>query len=325
MRRRIGFVGAGNIAKYHIEAARGAGFELFGICAKPNSERANLLAAEYGFLNSANDINQLKDLGLDAVAVVVETRAALEVYRQLLELQIPILIEKPVSVFAHEFEAELDLERESTLVGFNRRFYASVGILKGLIDIEGITQSHWNISELPSSVHASLEDRTRMLKENSIHAFDLMRFLLGEFEAMQVEQQFDGVGLQAASAVCRMKSGSIATISLSFGVPSNTAVDFYTKSHNLQLKPIEMFHDYSSIEIIEPGNGIPFKQYKPKETSPWTIPKDDLDFKPGFLEQYKEFHRMVQGESRRFGASLRDCQLALNLANSLENGGLVNF
>ena len=67
------------------------------------------------------------------------------------------------------------------------------------------------------------------------------------------------------------------------------------------------------------------KQYKPKETSPWTIPKDDLDFKPGFLEQYKEFHRMVQGESRRFGASLRDCQLALNLANSLENGGLVNF
>ena len=51
---RIGFIGAGNISKYHIEAAIEAGFKLTAICGQQNSITAPKVGLKYGFKNICN-------------------------------------------------------------------------------------------------------------------------------------------------------------------------------------------------------------------------------------------------------------------------------
>lgn len=316
---KIGFVGAGSVAGYHIEAAKAAGFELFAICAKPNSKRSQVLAKRYSFKHASKDISALRQLKLDAVAIVVATDQSLNVYRHFLDLGIPILIEKPVSAITDDFRNDLDLDRKSTLVGYNRRFYSSIQYLKAQTLNQREFQSHWNISELPSRSDASQEERISMLKANSVHLFDLMAFLLGEIDEMSVKRIFDSEGYKGFSALCQFKSGSIATVSLSFGIPSNTSVDFLINNRNLRLKPLEEFSDFSSMQITAPTIEVPYKRYLPVNSTSWKKSPNDLKFKPGFLEQYLELMRMVVGEPRTIGASLRDAFNAQQLADKFQS------
>jgi len=318
MKPKIGFIGAGSIAKFHIEAAQYAGFELFGICARPNSKNAARLSGEYKFTQTTDSIEDLKNLKLDALSIIAETSQTLKIYNDLLELDIPILIEKPVTTSVQDFDNIFDLERKSTLVGYNRRFYSSVQELKLQIS-NCITQSHWNISELSWLKNSTESERSKTLKENSVHIFDLMRYLFGDVKDVSVEKIVDASGVNGVSGIIKFTTGSISTVSLSFGVPTNTSAEIHSGNDNFLLKPIEILHRYSSIEIEQPTRESPIRQYIPQIGVPWKISKQDIDFKPGFCEQYNEFMGLVLGQQRKISATLNDARFAINMAETFLN------
>ena len=131
---RIGFIGAGNISKYHIEAAIEVGFNLTAICGQQNSITAPKVGLKYGFKNICNNVEDLLKLDLDCIAIITPTRIALEIYRAALKTKLPILIEKPVAPIPELLAGEIDLNRENTLVGYNRRFYGSIQELKNFLN-----------------------------------------------------------------------------------------------------------------------------------------------------------------------------------------------
>ena len=51
----------------------------------------------------------------------------------------------------------------------------------------------------------------------------------------------------------------------------------------------------------------------------WEISKNDLNFKPGFYNQYLEFMNMCKGNLRKNGASLRDAYNVLKFAEKIIN------
>jgi predicted dehydrogenase len=315
---KIGFIGAGSIAESHIEAAQYAGFELFGICARPNSKKAAHLSDKYKFTQTIESIKDLKKLKLDALSIITKTSEALRIYNDLLELNIPILIEKPVATSAQEFDNIVDLERKSTLVGYNRRFYSSVQELKLQIS-DSITQSHWKISELSWLNDPTESTKCKVLMENSIHMFDLMRYLFGEVKDVFVERIGDTNSVKGVSGIIKFATGSISTVNLSFGVPTNTSTEIYSSNNCFLLKPIEILQKYSSIKIEHPTKELPIRRYTPQVDAPWKMSKQDIDFKPGFCEQYLEFMELVLGQQRKKGASLNDAKLAVDIAEIFLN------
>ena len=311
---RIGFIGAGNISKYHIEAAIEAGFKLTAICGQQNSITAPKVGLKYGFKNICNNVEDLLKLDLDCIAIITPTRIALEIYRAALKTKLPILIEKPVAPIPELLAGEIDLNRENTLVGYNRRFYGSIQKLKNFLNNVNKTQSHWNIPEMSWAPVQTEQERNYFLMENSVHCFDLINYLLGVPVNIQSVKQNNRDGVNSTSSVLEFLNGSIATVTFNFGIPANTSIDIYSDGKNICVKPLEILTTYDSILGIPASKEIPYKRYKLISSQEWTLPKEDVFFKPGFVQQYKEFYSVVNGKKMKVGANLQDAKNALDLA-----------
>lgn len=318
---KIGFIGAGEISRFHIQAAHHVGFQLHAICGRKGSANASSLAREYGFENDVKSLEELMNSKLDAIVICAKTDQALDLYKEVLELNLPILIEKPVTTSAGNFLSITDLDRNETLVGYNRRFYSSIQQLKSEIKEKSNLFSNWSISEMVGREDSSSEIFKKVLVENSVHIFDLMRYLHGDYEVLEVKSTNIQNGPFFAAASVKFTNQSLATINLTFGTPRNTSLELYTESSSYLLKPIENFEKASQIEIIEPSDATPIRRYSPVIDRSWRISGEDLDFKPGFLRQYREFMGIVHGEKRVTGASLRDAMEASKLAEFFISAG----
>jgi predicted dehydrogenase len=316
MRPRICIIGAGSVAPFHIEAAKGAGFELFAICARPNSKRAMNLYEKYSFKKYLSDTKQIYDLKPDAISIVTSTDSLLDVYQTLCPLNVPILIEKPVAPSIYKFPEAIDLDNKKTIVGYNRRFYSSVQSLKSKLGDFSQIQSSWVISELSNFTKCDMDSRTKAIRENSVHILDLLAYLFGEIDNLQIERQFDSYGIKFISTLMRFKFGSIATVNINFNTPGLYEGKIYTTNSMFKLKPIEKFNQFTGIKTVEPTVTSTTRLYKPFGPD-WEIHAKDIEFKPGFFKQYMELKNLVLGEPKAIGASLRDAKNAAFLAEML--------
>jgi hypothetical protein len=66
--------------------------------------------------------------------------------------------------------------------------------------------------------------------------------------------------------------------------------------------------------MFSPDDSIKYKRYEPVRLDNWELSKSDSSFKPGFLEQYKDFKKISSGFATDVGAHLTDAKLATFLA-----------
>jgi predicted dehydrogenase len=315
---KIGFIGAGSIARAHIVAAEAAGFTPNAICARDGSENARNLSKEFENLRFFNSYEDFIEADFNCVSILLNTDVAVNMYSKvLLARDIPVLIEKPVAQKSSNFTKNLNLDREETLVGYNRRFYSSVNEIKLLLAEKENIQSNWSIPEVSWEKNPISSVRKHYFLENSVHILDLFLFLLGsplESKFMNYDQN---KFLQHSTSLHQFANGNIATLNINFGVPDNTFATFYSPGINYLLKPIEILSKFSKI-VSEPASEIlPYKRYLPTEENVWKISKYDLLFKPGFYEQYLEFMRICMGEKRTIGATLRDAYNVIKFAEQI--------
>lgn len=313
---RIGFIGAGSIARFHIEAARAVGFDLYAIGSRPDSKNALSIYQEYKFTKLLSNISQISELNLDAIVVITNTENLLPIYNQISSLRVPILIEKPVVTSINGFSNSMDLDNTNTLVGFNRRFYSSIQDLKSKLNENSLIKFNWHISELAHLSKSNALDRIKSVRENSVHVLDLIAYLFGDIDDYSVERQYDEYGIKFISAILKFHGGVVGNLSLSFNSPETHKAQIYTGTDVYNLDPIEVLHKYSKIEIIQPRNDFPLRSYK-SVGSKWTIDPVDVKYKPGFFKQYLELMNMVTSKERTIGASLRDAKIALQFAEIL--------
>jgi predicted dehydrogenase len=313
LKPKLGFIGAGSIAKSHIEAAEEAGFALQSICGNLNSERARKISQEYKFKNYFSNYESLLNSDFDAISLITNTEATLKILKILVDYNVPILVEKPVTTHIQEFD-QLDLSNNKVLVGYNRRFYSSIQELKKKIENEDFHFAKFNISELSWNSNSLQDAKTKMVLENSVHSLDLVKYLFGNYRLEKIQHNLIKNELSSILVLIKNNQNKLIEITISFGLPTNNYIEIWFSNNVAVCKPIENYSEFSSMKMFPPDKEVSYKRYIPEEINNWKISEADQRFKPGFLEQYKELRVLVNGGSAKKGATLKDAQEALLLA-----------
>lgn len=316
---KIGIIGSGNIAPFHIEAILANGLDLAYLASSPNSIRGRQLAEKYkvpNFFNNAQDLIANSDWdGLVIVASTEVSLAYLEIASRHLK---PILIEKPVSLTSKELNKEF-VNSSKILVGYNRRFYENISYLKNvlydfgpcLINVEIPQELKYKNSQFPMFEVLS----------NSVHMFDTLRYLCGDIEINDTKH-LSGLGTQVS---LRSKRGDLISMTLNYNSPANFSISIDCFPKKYVLKPLEVLTEYCGMKVLEPDASVPVRRYQPVIEMQRFSENILSGIKPGFKNQYQEFSSMVHGNPRKIGASLNDALAAIKLAEEVTKGFKIDL
>ena len=311
--KRLGVIGAGKIVPYHIDALREVGFLIEGVCATPQSINARKIAAKFGIPNVYDEVDHLIESEVDALLIAVPKEFLLETLIKSLPSGKKILIEKPVYVGSVEFPSTP--HAENVMVAYNRRFYKTVQTLVSKICIADSGSIYCHIPELSSHPKPSPNIIANEVMGNTVHYIDLVHYILSK-TSPEVKYEILENSLSNSSCVLRFYTRRFhAILHLTFGSPGNYGIRFDNGSTSVLLTPLESFKEYDQMMVIEPSELSPLRKYVPaKSEKVDTDFHENLVFKPGFLEQSKEFMKFVSGQPLNKGATLKDAQRAAKIA-----------
>lgn len=313
--KRLGIIGAGSIARAHINAAIEAGFSVDAICGRKDSLRAREIASEVQGLVPYCDVSSLLDTKPDAVVIAVNPEHSLDILIKCLGLGLPALIEKPVSISSSALTKLRGMDTSGVIVGYNRRHYSSVEQFKGELENYSSGLIQIQIPELSWDKNPSNPQKRAALLENSVHIFDLANYLFGTIRIRDISKNHDEKNPGFSVASFETDSGFIGSVSIGFGVPDNTCIKFWTDSVSLELKPIEHFNKVGELRREVSKNSNDITRYLPIPAYDWSQSHSDLIAKPGFLRQYEEFHSLVAHNMKPSrSANISDAKLALEVA-----------
>lgn len=312
---RIGIVGTGSIAKFHLEAARKVGIDVVAVCGRQDSERAKRFAQEFNCQFDQN-LDRMKLRGLDGIVVATSVAATASVLESVIEMDIPVLVEKPVSTNL-ETLSRLVTIGEKVRVGYNRRYYSSVQDAKSLINSNKSGVFDVLIPELSLASNPTKPEFHDSILENGIHMVDLTRYLFGEIIGCKPIFASSSESFQLAGISVATDQGMQGTIRSFGGVPENYSINYWNAGLSIELKPIEFLSLSRNLRLEGANQSVPFKRYI-KNKSEWNLTLADLDSKPGFELQYREFKNFILGEPQLVPLpNLSDAYKSLFWANKL--------
>lgn len=196
-----------------------------------------------------------------------------------------ILIEKPGALTINEL-AELSTltkeKRAEVFISYNRRFFASTNRAKEIIQNDGGATSftfeftEWGhiIEKLPTPSKV----KKKWFIANSSHVADLAFFLGGSPERItcNVSGKVTWHPSAAIFTGCgKTKPGALFTYHANWDAPGRWGVEILTQNHRLILRPLEQLCIQKRESVLLEAIEIDYSL--------------DLEFKPGFFNQVKEF------------------------------------
>ena len=98
---------------------------------------------------------------------------------------------------------------------------------------------------------------------------------------------------------------------------SNFRITAENSENKFELKPIEYLNIYKGMNVSEPKGKNKLRKFFPKKISESYLPKIEIDYKPGFLLQSKEFYKMLNSKSKTKLANVKDSINALKLLEQI--------
>ena len=137
MATKIGIIGAGGMASYHIEGFRNAGAEIVAI-ADIDVSAAQTAAGAYGIGSVFGDVGEmLTTVDIDAVTIIVPNKFHAPLSIQALEAGKHVFCEKPPALNAAEVErmiAAADKAGKRLMFNFNNRARPESYAMRGFIE-----------------------------------------------------------------------------------------------------------------------------------------------------------------------------------------------
>jgi virulence factor len=170
---KIGIIGLGDIAKkgYLPVLTTKENIEIV-LCTR-NLETLQKLSNKYRISQCVQTVDELIEQGIDAAFVSAATNAHFEIAKKLLENDINVYIDKPISLNLNESTEIVNLVNKKGLIamiGFNRRFAPMISKLKeyGKADIIIMQKNRF---QLPQNTRL-------VIVQDFIHVVDTLRFLM---------------------------------------------------------------------------------------------------------------------------------------------------
>lgn len=305
---KLGVIGAGNIIPFHLKAALQAGFELEGIAARDNSPNAERVAKDFNFKNFYPTLSEFIDsvYSFDAVLIASQASSLFPVLKSLARTNVPILIEKPIFVDKGQIgDLESVPNQNKILVGYNRRYYATIQRLKEIIQQNPDSRVHFKIPELSGLDNIDNDMIRNIVLGNTVHMLDLIQFCIGP-KALDV-RHLKTLVKTPDTALFDVSTDGLKTCEIMFGYAENYSIEVLANGKRFVVKPLEAITTYTGMEILSPDEIIPFKRYIPKPSPQRSDTFNEVsDQKPGFLSQYVELSNMTRGGRDEIGARFSD-------------------
>ena len=212
----------------------------------------------------------------------------------LLEFKTPVFFEKPVALVPEHIEEALKTYHnmiDRVQIGYNRRFYDFIPIIKTLLADRVIKAIEIHIPESSAGiVNENLVNN--LFLQNSSHVIDLLLFLLDfpVVSMMEIKRHINSQGLANGYNGLLMINGGIPVhLVACWNSPSNFGLKFHCDGLLIELLPIETARIYDGFEVIEPTRENPIRRYKPHVSREFFIDPLSAKFKPGFLKQTLNF------------------------------------
>jgi predicted dehydrogenase len=310
---KLAVIGAGDVAPFHLDAFQAIGVRFFGIAASHGSERAKNLGQRYDFSNIFSSWQELVEGAdeFDALLLCTPPTVSELILRSILPFKKKILVEKPVTISLDSMDSLLKKDCSNVSVAFNRRYYESVIEFKKSITNQS---GHLSVSIIEDNF-SDLEKLRESLFENSVHIFDILNFVFGPISINSVKNIHAPKG--AIGNILDDTGNYIGDFKIKFGPPENSEILFSTDKSSFLLKPIEKFSRFNTLVSADPTTEKPIRAYIPQ----WSGNGADsiyvrTDFKPGFLEQAKEFVNQVPILDRKL-STMAEARRATMLADSI--------
>ena len=240
-RLRIGIVGCGQMGRWHLNAyAANPRAEVVAF-ADSNPATASSFAAEHGGRFYGSHREMLAQERLDAVSVCTIPVTHREIVVDALRAGLHVLCEKPLASSVADAAVMRDVATASgrlMATAFKFRFFEEVQKARDLVRSNAlgpVVRARLMFGghlDMAGTWYARPElSGGGVLMDNGPHAFDLVRFLFGEVEAVSattaVHQLMDVEDTALIS--CELRRGGTATLDLSWQmpVPSATYLEIY--------------------------------------------------------------------------------------------------
>lgn len=172
---RIGIIGLGNICEkaYLPVITAIEGIEIV-FCTR-NKERLNSLSKKYRINEAVSTVDELINMNIDAAFVHTATESHIEIIEKLLNNNIHVYVDKPISYSYEDIIRVSNLAKEVNkilMVGFNRRFAPMYSNLKNY--------GTPSVIKLEKNRVNSPKDPVVFVLDDFIHVIDTLRFLMDE-------------------------------------------------------------------------------------------------------------------------------------------------
>ncbi len=281
---KVAFIGAGHIAKFHLQAFRHLGADVTAVCTRTESGAA--FAKENGIAKSYRSIPQmLEEVRPDAVCVLTQPVSYIEILTHLKPLNVPVLLEKPIGYTVKEAEALIPFLPAQVFVGQNRRFYGGIRAIRERVQGASEIFAQLFLPERAKDFsHRDELTRNSWHMLNGIHGVDLLTYLIGSPKRIMACDQW---GKLEFTTLPRFN------VALYEAERSNRAV-FMTNFDSAGGWRIHLFLPQEEI-IISPFEETKIKRMTGVEVLPMS--EDDKLGKPGFIGQARCFLEGVKTSS----------------------------
>jgi predicted dehydrogenase len=317
--KRLAIIGTTDIAVAHLNASRAVGFDVVHIAGSPQSATAPKFAKTHGIGKVWDDPMVLaadKD-AWDALIIASSTESMIGLVAVAAKTGKPVLAEKPIGYTSSSLDSLLPGTR-NVVVGFNRRFYASVQEAKRFIASGAPCLLHL---ELPESVQVDsktgIQDVSRVAT-NSTHGFDLINYVTGGLTIESVYSVGSAGDNRGRVLIAKSKRGDLCSVSANWNAPANFSLTIDRGNERFELRPLEIGALYRGMEVVPPTVETPLRTYKPIKVT--NFAPNDRALKPGFLGQSQALLNQIDGKHSDVAATLHDAKIALQFAEALISG-----
>jgi predicted dehydrogenase len=305
-------IGTSPIVEHHIKALKKAGFEIIAIASSntnSSSEKKFALKNNIGksYSNWETMINEEK---YDGIVIAVRTESTLKILEHAIKQNVPILVEKPVSFNSKDIKKIIKKSHGMIMVGYNRRFYKTVNVVKNFV-----------LEEENPVIASMIAPEVLGIKNffnNTSHSLDMLRYIFGEIKLVSRKKLI----------INNIQKGIVATFSNdrkdiiqfigNWGTSDNFSLSVFRDTKKVELKPYEELCIYNGIDIIEPTNLDPIRKYVPKLTDRVTLESTDEHIKPGFYHQSNAFLELIKNNAKTdMSATLTDAYKDIEICEKL--------
>jgi len=297
--------------QYHASALKESGLDLQAVASSNLHSSSQVKFASRNNIpkNFSNWKELLDQEQYDGIVIGTGIESTLEILEYAIKQNVPILVEKPVSVNSKDLKNLIKKSHKLIMVGFNRRFYRTVNTLKNLIEIE-------NTPVIANMVIP--ESNLQKFFTNSIHSIDLLRYVFGDIKLEFSKKLIKNKMVNGVTATFSNKKNDLIQLTGIWNAPANVSLSVFSEKKQFELKPYETLKIFDDLKVIEPTANEPIRKYAPKLMEQIDLEPIDKKFKPGFFQQSNAFSELIKTKKKsNYAATLTDTLHSIEICEKL--------